>query len=153
MRQRAQVPLEISRRHPKSRAAAYDQGNIQVRWPANPQVVYVPAYNPWHGERITLCPLIPASLLGAIGSFFNSSIGSSAIQFGSGTVMSAFSSTPWGLLSWGLNWLTESLLFNHSDYYSNSHSVADWGLRYGGPRAWMRLYREFASYNRGFNRG
>ena len=150
MRQRAQAAGNLQTT--PQQAVSYDQGNIEVM-PANPQVVYVPAYNPWTAYGQPVSPYPGFSLLGAIGSFFNSSIGSSAIQFGLGTVMSAFSSTPWGLLSWGLNWLTQSLLFNHSDYYSNSHSVADWGLRYGGPRAWMRPHREFASYNRGFNRG
>lgn len=150
MRQRAQTAGNLQ--STPEQAVSYDQGNIEVM-PANPQIVYVPAYNPWTAYGQPVSPYPGFSLLGAIGSFFNSSLGSSAVQFGLGTVMSAFSSTPWGLLSWGLNWLTQNLLFNHSDYYSNSHSVADWGLRYGGPRAWMRPHREFASYNRGYNRG
>ena len=49
--------------------------------------------------------------------------------------MTAFSHTPWGWLAWGLNWLTQSVLFNHSNYYSQSTSVADWGFPHGGPRA------------------
>jgi hypothetical protein len=150
MRQRAQAAGNLQTT--PQQAVSYDQGNIEVM-PSNPQVVYVPAYNPWTAYGQPVSPYPGFSLLGAIGSFFNSSIGSSAIQFGLGTVMSAFSSTPWGLLSWGLNWLTQSLLFNHSDYYSNSHSVADWGLRYGGPRAWMRPHSEFAGYHRGFDHG
>jgi hypothetical protein len=45
--------------------------------------------------------------------------------------MSAFMHTPWGLLSWGLNWLTHAILFNHSDYMSHSTTVANWGLPHG----------------------
>ena len=128
-----------------------NQGYIQLA-PANPQVIYVPAYNPWTAYGQPVSPYPGFSLLGAIGSFFNSGFGSSAVQFGLGTVMSAFNSSPWGLLSWGLNWLTQNLLFNHSDYYSNSSSVSDWGLRYGGPRAFMAPHRELAGYNRNYGR-
>jgi hypothetical protein len=49
--------------------------------------------------------------------------------------MTAFSNTPWGWLAWGLSWLTQSVLFNHENYYSQSTSVADWGFPNGGPRA------------------
>jgi hypothetical protein len=149
MRQRAQAAGNLQ--NTPEQAVNYDQGNIELM-PANSQVVYVPAYNPWTAYGQPVSPYPGFSLLNSIGSFFNSSLGSSALQFGVGTVMSAFSSTPWGLLSWGLDWLTQNLLFNHSDYYSNSNAVADWGFRYGGRRAWMRPHREFASYNRGYGR-
>ena len=124
MRQRAQAAGNLQSTPQED--VSYNQGYIQLA-PANPQVVYVPAYNPWavYGQPVT--PYPGFSLLGALGSFFNSSLGSSAVQFGLGMVMSAFNHTPFGLIGWGLNWLTQNLLFNHSDYYSNSPSVADWG--------------------------
>ena len=49
--------------------------------------------------------------------------------------MTAFTHTPWGWLAWGLSWLSQSVLFNHSNYYSHSTTVADWGFPHGGPRA------------------
>ncbi|HEX5233703.1 MAG TPA: DUF3300 domain-containing protein [Silvibacterium sp.] len=147
MRQRAESAGNLQ--NTPQQEVDYDQGNIQVM-PANPQVVYVPAYNPWTSYGEPVSPYPGFSLVGAIGSFFNSSVGSSAVQFGLGSVVSAFGSTPWGLLSWGLNWLTNSVLFNNSDYYSNSNSVADWGLPYGGPRAYG--HREYAAYHRGYGR-
>jgi hypothetical protein len=52
--------------------------------------------------------------------------------FGLGTVMSAFSHTPWGFFAWGLNWLSQSVLFNNSTYSTQSTSVADWGFSRGG---------------------
>ncbi len=119
-------------------------------YPANPQVVDVPTYNPWSVYGQPVSPYPGFSLLGAIGSFF----GSSPIQWGLGIAMSAFSHTPWGLLGWGLNWLTQSVLFNHSNYYSNSTTVADWHLppnsmhAYSGMRA-NRSYMAAASYDRG----
>ena len=112
-------------------AVYYDQGYIQLM-PVNPQVVYVPTYNPWtvYGDQVS--PYPGFSLLGAVESFF----GSSPINYGLGIAMSAFSHTPWGWLAWGLNWLAQSVLFNHSDYYSHSNSVADWGFRHDGLHAY-----------------
>ncbi len=109
----------------------YEQGYIQLM-PVNPQVVYVPTYNPWtvYGDQVS--PYPGFSLLGAVGAFF----GSSPISYGLGIAMSAFSHTPWGWLAWGLNWLAQSVLFNHSDYYSHSNSVADWGFRHDGLHAY-----------------
>ncbi|MGA9390084.1 MAG: DUF3300 domain-containing protein [Candidatus Sulfotelmatobacter sp.] len=129
MRQRAQAAGTL--RSTPQEVVSYDQGNI-VLAPVNPQVVYVPAYNPWvvYGQPVS--PYPGFSLLGALGSFF----GSSPLQFGLGIAMTAFSHTPFGLLAWGLNWLTQSVLFHGSDYYSHSATVADWGLPHGGPRAW-----------------
>jgi hypothetical protein len=122
----------------------------------NPQVVYVPAYNPWGVYGQPVSPYPGFSLLGAVGSFIGSSIGP-AVRFGLGIAMSAFTRTPFGLLAWGLNWLTQSVLFHGSNYYSHSSTVADWGLPHGGPRAfsrqatasrWDRAYRIPRDYGR-----
>jgi len=114
-----------------------DQGNIELA-PPSPQVVYVPAYDPWSVYGQPVSPYPGFSLLGTLGSFFGSSFGSSfgtsAVRFGLGIAMSAFSHTPWGWLAWGLNWLSQSVLFNHSNYYSSSTTVADWGFPHGGAR-------------------
>src|ERR1035437_4199951 len=128
MRQRAQAAGNLQSTPQES--VSYDQGNIELA-PVNPQVVYVPAYNPWsvYGQPVSASPGF--SLLGAQGSFF----GSSPVSYGLGIAMTAFSHTPWGWLAWGLSWLTQSILFNHENYYSQSTSVADWGFPNGGPRA------------------
>ena len=156
MRQRAQSAGNLE--STPQEAVSYNQQYIQIA-PVNPQVVYVPAYNPWtvYGQPVT--PYPGFSLLGALGSLFNasfgsqggSSIGSGAVRFGLGIVMSAFNHSPWGLLSWGLNWLSQNLLFHSSNYYSSSPYVSDWGLRYGGPRAYLAPRQSFVAYNRGYN--
>jgi hypothetical protein len=117
-----------------------NQGNIDIA-PANPQVVYVPTYNPWevYGQQVS--PYPGFSLIGALGSFF----GSSPVQFGLSFAMDAFMHTPWGFLGWGLDWLAHSVLFNHGSYYTHSTSVADWGFPRGGPRA----YPGVPQWNRG----
>ena len=129
----------------------YNQGYIQLM-PANPQIVYVPTYNPWtvYGDQVS--PYPGFSLLGALGSFF----GSSPLRFGLGIAMSAFTHTPWGWLAWGLNWLAQSVFFHQSAYYSHSSTVADWGFRhdglyaYSGRGAFER--RSFDRVSDGFHR-
>lgn len=141
MRQRAQAAGNLQSTPQES--VSYDQGYIQVA-PVNPQVVYLPAYNPWNVYGQPIAPYRGFSLIGALGSFLNSSFGSgglggaagaSAVRFGLGIAMSAFSHTSFGWLGWGLDWLSHALLFHNSNYYSHSTTVADWGLPHGGPRA------------------
>jgi hypothetical protein len=130
MRRRAQQAGNLN--STPQEAVTYDQGNIVVA-PANPQVVYVPAYNPWSVYGQPVSPYPGFSVLGAVGSFFESS----AVRFGLGVALNAFARTPWGWLGWGLSWLTQSVLFQGSNYYSHSATVAHWGLPYG-TRAYSR---------------
>jgi hypothetical protein len=135
MRQRARAAGNLQ--STPQEAVDYEQGNIEVS-PVNPQVVYVPSYNPWSAYGEPVSPYPGFSALDAVGSFFASSFGPAAVRFGAGIAMSAFTQAPWGWLGWGLNWLTQSVLFNHSDYFSHSATVADWGLRNGGSRAFSQ---------------
>jgi hypothetical protein len=109
-----------------------DNGGAIDIAPTNPQVVYVPTYNPWGVYGQPVSPYPGFSLIGALGSFF----GSSPVQFGLSFAMNAFMHTPWGFLGWGLDWLAHSILFNHGSYYTHSNSVSDWGFPHGGPRAY-----------------
>jgi hypothetical protein len=108
-----------------------DQGYIDLA-PANPQVVYVPTYNPWavYGEPIAPCPGF--SFVGELGDFF----GPAPIQYGLSFALGAFDRMPFGWMAWGLDWLGHGILFDHSGYYTHSRTVADWGLPRGGPRAY-----------------
>jgi hypothetical protein len=99
-----------------------NQGYIQVA-PVNPAVVYVPQYNPWGVYGQPVSPYPGFSLFGALASFADSNV----LRYGLGCTMSAFSHTPFGWAGWALNWLTSNILFNHSNYYSRSTSVAHWG--------------------------
>ena len=108
-----------------------NQGYIDIA-PPNPEQVYVPTYDPWSVYGQPISPYPGFSLFGALGSFF----GSSPIQYGLSFAMAAFEHTPFGLLAWGLDWLAHAILFDHFDYYSQSSTVADWGLPHGGPRAY-----------------
>jgi hypothetical protein len=121
------------------------QGYIGIA-PANPQVVYVPQYNPWAVYGQPVAPYSGFSLLNALGSFF----GSSPIQYGFGTAISAFTRTPWGWLGWALDWLTNSVLFQHSDYSTHSTSVADWGFRRNDRGAYSTARQGWNRTNNGY---
>ncbi|HEY1903434.1 MAG TPA: DUF3300 domain-containing protein [Terracidiphilus sp.] len=108
-------------------AVSSNQGYIQLA-PTNPQVVYVPAYNPWDVYGQPVSPYPGFSLIGALQSF----AGSGAVRYGLGIALSAFSHTPFGWAGWALNWLTSSIFFHQSPYYSQSTSVAHWGNAHGG---------------------
>ncbi len=142
MRQRAQAAGNLQ--NTPQETVSYDQGNIEVA-PANPQVVYVPAYNPWAVYGQPMSPYPGFSLLGAVGSF----IGNALVSFGPGLAMTAFSQTPFGLLGWGLSWLAQTILFNHATYFSHSTTVADWGFAHGGRRAFAGFNRGEGGYGRG----
>jgi hypothetical protein len=134
-----------------------NQGYIQLA-PANPQVVYVPTYNPWSVYGQPVSPYPGFSLLGAIESF----MGSAPIRYGLGTGMSSFMGTNFGWLGWALDWLSSNVLFHHSNYYSQSTSVAHWntphrgsynyGQREGyGTRQTTGSYRSQEAFNRPAN--
>jgi hypothetical protein len=125
LRQRAQAAGTLQ--NTPQQSVTYDQGYIQVA-PVNPEVVYVPVYNPWYVYGQPVQPYPGFSLWGSLESF----AGSSPVRFGLGVALSAFSHTPFGWAGWALNWLTQSVLFHQSDYYSHSTTVAHWASPRGG---------------------
>lgn len=128
LRQRAQAAGNLQ--STPQEAVNYDRGNIELA-PPNPDVVQVPSYDPWNVYGRSVSPYPGFSLFGVLGQF----LGSSPVSYGLGTLMTVFNHTPWGWLSWGLSWLTQSVLFQNNQYYSHSATVADWGLPHGGPRS------------------
>ncbi len=124
LRQRAQAAGTLE--NSPQEAVNYDRGNIELV-PPDPQTVYVPAYNPWNAYGQPISPYPGFSLLGALQSF----AGSGVLQFGMGIAMNAFTHTRFGWLSWAMDWLGGSVLFNHSNYSSQSTSVARWGSSRG----------------------
>lgn len=135
LRQRAEAAGNLQST-PQEQVAT-NQGYITVA-PANPQVVYVPTYNPWaaYGQPIAAYPdYQPLDAVGAI-------VGD-AVQFGLSFAVSPYLA-PFNLLGWGLDWLGHAILFDHDVWYSHSGSVRDWGFPHGGPRAFRG--GEFARY-------
>lgn len=133
MRQRAQAAGSLQ--SSPQEEVRYNDGVIQLA-PVNPEVVYVPSYDPWTVYGDPVSPYPGFSLFDAIGSFFTSAFSGSPLRFGLGIAMSAFAHTPWGWLAWGLDWLGHALLFNNSGYFSHSDTVADWGFSHRGFHAY-----------------
>jgi len=131
MRQRAQAAGNLQ--STPQEQVTEDQGYIQVA-PVNPQVVYVPMYNPWYVYGQPVAPYPGFSLFGALASF----AGSAFVQFGPGMALAAFSATPFGWGFWALNWLGHAIFFNHAAYYSHSTSIAHWGYGRGGSYGYSR---------------
>lgn len=141
LRQRAQNAGTLQ--NTPQQAISYNQGYIQLA-PVNPQVVYVPSYDPWQVYGQPVQPYPGFSLLGALQSF----AGSTPLRYGLGIAMGAFNNTSFGWLGWALNWLTQSVLFHQSNYSSQSASVAHWGSQRGGSQR-TAFARQPEPYNRG----
>jgi len=137
MRQRAQTAGTLQN-NPQE-AVSYNQGYIQLA-PPNPQVIYVPMYNPWYVYGQPVAPYQGFSQAGYQGggyqdgsgsgvfSTLQSLAGSPLIRYGLGTALAAFSHANWGPFSWALNWLENSVLFRNSSYTSRSTTVANWHI-------------------------
>ena len=110
------------------RARAKDAGNLQstsqetvtnqgptiIIQPADPDVCYLPEYNPWlvYGAPVGIYP----------GYIYDSFIGGPYISFGLGIGIGGgfWGGFGWGWHSWGFDWRRHDVIFNHNTYVSNS---------------------------------
>ena len=85
------------------------QGSTIIIEPANPQVVYLPAYDPWivYGAPLAVYP-------GYIGGPW---VGAPFISFGIGYPVWGFN---WGWPWWGFDWGGGFIVFNHHHFVSRS---------------------------------
>ena len=119
MRQRAYASGTL---RPSSHlAVTYAPGNIVIK-PVNPDLVYVPYYNPWIAYGATL-PMytsyawgLPAGVSVGVG-----------IGFGAGVGVGAFAGFGWGFHAWAPNWGGGGIVFNHNTYISSSTTVFNHG--------------------------
>jgi len=93
------------------------QGNTIVIEPGNPDVVYLPAYDPWlvYGDPILAYP----GWYPVPGIFFDGP----AISFGIGFGVSFFGGFGWGWHHWGYDWHGRSVIYNHNTYVSHSRTI------------------------------
>src|SRR5580700_4050978 len=84
------------------------QGNTIVIEPANPEVVYVPAYDPWlvYGAPIVAYP----GWFPVPGIFY----AGPEISFGIGFGIGYFGGFGWGWGHWGYDWSRRSVIYNHN---------------------------------------
>ncbi len=97
------------------------QGSTIIIEPANPEVVYVPAYDPWlvYGAPIVAYPgwyPVPGIFWGGVG-----------LSFGIGFGIGYFGGFGWGWHHWGYDWHGRTAIYNHNTYISRSRTIINRG--------------------------
>ncbi len=102
------------------------QGSTIVVEPANPEVVYVPAYDPWmvYGDPITAWP----GWYPYPGIWF----GGPYLSFGVGFGIGLFGGFGWGWGHWGFDWHGRYATYGHNRYYSRSNTFYNRSNYYRG---------------------
>src|SRR6202048_2844411 len=101
------------------------QGNTIIIEPADPQVVYVPAYDPWlvYGGPIVAYPgwyPVPGIFWGGVG-----------LSFGLGFGVGYFGGFGWGWGHWGYDWDDRRAFFDHHAFVSHSREFGHDGFHHG----------------------
>ena len=111
MRQRAQ---EAGNLKTTPQQTVTTQGPTIIIQPASPDVVYVPAYDPWlvYGVPIVAWP----GWYPYPGIWF----GGPYLSFGIGFGIGFFGGFGWGWPHWGFDWHNRVVMYNHARYYSRS---------------------------------
>ena len=97
------------------------QGNTIIIEPANPDVVYLPAYDPWlvYGAPIVAYPgwyPVPGIFWGGVG-----------LSFGIGFGIGFFGGFGWGWGHWGYDWHGRRAMYDHHAFVSHSRTFARGG--------------------------
>jgi uncharacterized membrane protein YgcG len=95
------------------------QGQTIMIEPVNPDVVYVPQYDPWlvYGAPLGVWPgwyPYPGLYLAGAG-----------IAFGVGFGLGFFGGYGWGWGHWGSDWHNRTVMYNHATYISHSRTFAN----------------------------
>jgi hypothetical protein len=125
MRQRAQQAGNLKSTPQES---VTNQGSTIVIEPANPQIVYVPEYDPWvvYGDPVAFYP----GWIGVPGFYFDGP----GIGFGLGIGIGLFGGFGWGWHSWGTDWHGHGLTHGSHPYIPHSGEFGD-HHDFGGGRA------------------
>src|SRR6202790_1653563 len=102
------------------------QGSTVVIEPANPEIVYVPAYNPWlaYGGPIGPWP----GWYPYPGIWY----GGPYLSFGVGFGIGFYGGYGWGWNRWGFDWHNRYAVYNHNRYYSRSNTFYNRNTFYRG---------------------
>src|SRR5262245_61345415 len=103
------------------------EGQTIIIEPTDPEVVYVPTYDPWF---VYGAPLVdfPGYVDYFLGPF---------ISFGF-PVHHFHRHFPWGWHFWGCNWRDRVVVFNHNTFISRSHTFINRNERFGNERDFIR---------------
>src|SRR5580658_241354 len=137
--QQQDVMDAVQRMRQKAKTAGNLQSNDQVKveekdhdleiQPADPDVVYVPEYDPWlvYGPGLVAWP----GWYWYPGLYF---VGP-GIGFGLGFGIGWFGGFGWGWGHWGFDWHNRAVLFDHGRYYSRSNTFYNRNNYYRGAGA------------------
>jgi hypothetical protein len=101
------------------------QGNTIIIEPANPEVVYVPTYDPWlvYGDPIIAYPgwyPVPGVFWDGVG-----------LSFGIGFGIGFFGGFGWGWHHWDYDWHGRRAFFDHHEWVSHSREFGHEGFHHG----------------------
>jgi hypothetical protein len=115
MRQRAQAAGTLMSTNQQTVTA--QDGTIAIE-PANPDVVYVPAYDPWvvYGDPMAMYP----GWVGVPGVFW----AGPDLYFGLGFGVAVFGGFAWGLHHWGFDWRHRVVLHDRAPFVSHGMAFA-----------------------------
>jgi hypothetical protein len=93
--------------------AVTTEGDTIVIQPADPDIVYVPEYDPWdvYGDPLDFYP----GWVEVPGAFFGP-----GIEFGVGVGIGLFGGFGWGWHHWGADWHHHDVTHDHDPYHSHS---------------------------------
>jgi hypothetical protein len=102
------------------------QAQTIVIEPANPEVVYVPTYDPWlvYGAPVVMWPgwyAYPGLYVPGPG-----------VSFGLGFAVGFFAGFGWGWHHWGCDWHHRTVIYNHNTYISHSRTFVNRNGFHGG---------------------
>jgi Protein of unknown function (DUF3300) len=138
MRQRAQEAGNL-KNTPQQTVTA--QGSTIVIEPASPEVVYVPAYDPWlvYGGPIVAWP----GWYPYPGIWY----GGPYLSFGVGFGIGVFGGYGWGWHHWDSDWHNHVVIYNHNRYYSRSNTFYNRNNYYRGGDARGGVSRDRGGFN------
>jgi hypothetical protein len=123
MRKRAQGAGTL-KTTPQQTIAA--QGSTITIEPANPEIVYIPAYDPWSTYGIPMAPW--PGWYEYPGIWF----GGPNLVFGLGFGIGFYGGFEWGWPRWGFDWHNRAALYNHNRYHSMSRTFYNRNSFYRG---------------------
>jgi uncharacterized membrane protein YgcG len=117
------------------------QGNTIAIEPANPEVVYVPAYDPWlvYGAPIVAYPgwyPVPGIFWGGVG-----------LSFGLGFGIGYSGGFGWGWGHWGYDWHDRRAFFDHRAFVSHSRDFGHGEFHHGDFNRGNSYHDSFAHGN------
>src|SRR6202171_4281001 len=116
------------------------EGQTIVVEPSDPEVVYVPAYDPWlvYGDPLLAYP----GWVGVPGVFYDGP----DLYYGMGLGVGLVSRFGWGWNDWGFDWHNRRVNYNHAPYISHSRTFFN---RHALDQGGARLDRNVAFHGSG----